>query len=85
VALPLAKKSILSGSIMMWARGISEFGAVVILAYHPMTAPVLIFERFQNFGLQEAIPVAALLLIVSLVVIIVLRLIVDRNRAKKND
>jgi len=50
VALPLAKKSILSGSIMMWARGISEFGAVVILAYHPMTAPVLIFERFQNFG-----------------------------------
>ena len=83
VALPLAKKSILSGSIMMWARGISEFGAVVILAYHPMTAPVLIFERFQNFGLQEATPVAALLLIVSLVVIIVLRVIVDRNRVKK--
>lgn len=79
VTLPLAKKSILSGSIMMWARGISEFGAVVILAYHPMTAPVLIFERFQNFGLRAATPVAVLLLLVSVLVIIILRVLVDRK------
>lgn len=79
VSLPMAKKSILSGSIMMWARGISEFGAVVILAYHPMTAPVLIFERFQNFGLKYAAPVAALLILVSLVIFVILRLVVDRK------
>ncbi|RLE01378.1 MAG: molybdenum ABC transporter permease [Candidatus Aminicenantes bacterium] len=79
VSLPLAKKSILSGAIMMWARGISEFGAVVILAYHPLTAPVLIFERFQNFGLRSATPVAVLLLLLSLLVIVFLRAVVERR------
>jgi molybdate/tungstate transport system permease protein len=51
----------------MWARGVSEFGAVVILAYHPKIVPVLVYERFQGFGLSAAQPVAALLIIVSLI------------------
>jgi hypothetical protein len=33
--LPLAGRGILGGAVLMWARGISEFGAVVILAYNP--------------------------------------------------
>jgi len=32
VSLPLAWRSIVAGNIMMWARGISEFGAIIILA-----------------------------------------------------
>ena len=78
VSLPMVKKSIISGSIMMWGRGISEFGAVVILAYHPMVAPVLIFERFQNFGLKYALPVTALLIIISLVIFIIVRILEDK-------
>jgi molybdate/tungstate transport system permease protein len=78
ISLPLVKKSIFSGSIMMWGRGISEFGAVVILAYHPMTAPVLIFERFQNFGLKYALPVTVLLVLISLVVFVVIRIFEDK-------
>jgi molybdate/tungstate transport system permease protein len=65
---------------MMWGRGISEFGAVVILAYHPMTAPVLIFERFQNFGLKYALPVTALLILISLAIFIVVRLFEDKKK-----
>ncbi len=79
VSLPMVKKSIMSGSIMMWGRGISEFGAVVILAYHPMTAPVMIFERFQNFGLKYATPVTVLLVGISLAVFIGLRILEDRK------
>ena len=75
VSLPLAKRSIISGLIMMWARGLSEFGAVVILAYHPMIAPVLIYERFESFGLNYARPVATLVILISLVVFLVLRLV----------
>ena len=60
---------------MMWARGISEFGAVVILAYHPKIAPVLVYERFQGFGLDAAQPIALLLILVALVVFISLRLV----------
>ena len=65
---------------MMFARGMSEFGAVVILAYHPMTAPVLIFDRFNNFGLSYAVPVAVLFIGVSLVFFIVLRLLAKKHR-----
>lgn len=75
ISLPLAWRSILSGLILMWARGMSEFGAVIIVAYHPMIAPVLIYERFGAFGLKYARPVAVLFISVCLVFFIVLRLI----------
>ena len=74
ITLPLAWRPILSGLIMMWARGMSEFGAVIIIAYHPMTTPVMIFERFNSFGLQYARPVAILFIIICLILFIAIRL-----------
>ena len=75
VTLPLAWRGIVSGALMMWARGISEFGAVVIIAYNPKIVPVLIYERFEGFGLSVALPVAALLILTAFVVFFVLRLV----------
>jgi molybdate/tungstate transport system permease protein len=66
--------------MMMWARGISEFGAVAILAYHPKTVPMLVFERFQGYGLNAARPIAVILILAVLVVFISLRLLANRNR-----
>ena len=74
VSLPQAWRGVLAGALMMWARGISEFGAVVILAYHPKIVPVLVFERFQGFGLVAAQPVAALLILIALAAFVFLRL-----------
>ena len=74
VSLPQAWRGVLAGALMMWARGISEFGAVVILAYHPKIVPVLVFERFEGLGLIAAQPVAALLVLVALATFIFLRL-----------
>lgn len=68
VSLALCWRSILSGAIMMWARGIAEFGAVIVLAYHPMVAPVLIWERFENYGLKYASPVAVILILLCLII-----------------
>jgi len=79
VSFPLAWRSILSGMILMWARGLSEFGAVVILAYHPMVAPILIYERFESFGLRYARPVATLMILTCLVTFVALRLIARRK------
>jgi molybdate/tungstate transport system permease protein len=79
VSFPLAWRSILAGNIMMWARGISEFGAVIILAYHPMIAPVLVYERFETYGLNYARPIAVLLILVSVLVFVVLRTIAYRG------
>ena len=80
VVIPLAWRSILSGGIMMWARGISEFGAVIILAYHPMIAPILIWERFQAFGLKYARPVAVLLIILCLLIFALLRWLAEPGK-----
>ena len=75
ISLPLAWRGVLSGLIMMFARGLSEFGAVIIIAYHPMVAPVLIYERFTSFGLDASRGVAALFLAVCLFVFLALRLL----------
>ncbi|MBP6977794.1 MAG: ABC transporter permease [Lentimicrobiaceae bacterium] len=83
ISLPLAWRNIVTGLILMFARGMSEFGAVVIVAYHPMITPVLIFERFGAFGLKYARPVAVLFILVSLAVFIILRLLTkDKSHAK---
>lgn len=79
VTLPLAFRGILSGMVMMWARGISEFGAVVILAYHPKIAPVLIYERFEGFGLASALPTAVVLVLAALLVFSILRAVLLRD------
>lgn len=73
ISLPLAWRGIFTGLTLMFARGLSEFGAVVIVAYHPMTTPVLIFERFQSFGLTYARPAAVLFIIVCLIFFIAFR------------
>jgi molybdate/tungstate transport system permease protein len=73
VSLPLAKRNIISGLVLMFARGMSEFGAVIIIAYHPMTTPVMIYERFGAFGLKYAQPVAILFILVTLILFIFLR------------
>ena len=80
VSFPLAWRSILTGLILMWARGLSEFGAVIILAYHPMVTPVLIYERFESYGLAYARPVAAIVILSSLLIFTVLRLVAKPAR-----
>ncbi len=70
VTLPQAWPGVLTGILMMWARGVSEFGAVIILAYHPKVVPVLVYERFEGYGLAAAQPMAVLLILGALLVFV---------------
>ncbi len=79
VTLPLAKRSIITGMIMMFSRGLSEFGAIVIIAYHPMVTPVLIYERFGAFGLKYSRPIAALFVLICLVFFVILRILATKR------
>ncbi len=79
IVIPNAKKDIINGMLMMWARGLGEFGAVVIIAYHPMTVPVLIYDRFVNFGLNYSAPVAALMIIFSVIIFLTIRWLNNRS------
>jgi molybdate/tungstate transport system permease protein len=84
VTLPLAWRGIVAGSVLMWARGISEFGAVVILAYNPKAISVLVYERFAGFGLSAALPVTILLLILALVILVLVRAVLVPSRKRRS-
>ncbi|MCF7935339.1 MAG: ABC transporter permease [Synergistales bacterium] len=85
ITLPLARRGIFSGLIMSWARAVSEFGAIVIIAYHPMVAPVLIYDRFQTFGLKYSSPIAVQLICISLFMFVTLRLLAGRIRIGRGE
>ena len=75
VTLPLAGRGILAGSILAWARSVSEFGSIVILTYNPKVASIFIFDRFTAFGLPAAVPAAVILLLVALAVFLLVRVL----------
>ena len=37
----------------MWARAVSEFGAIVILTYNPKVASVLSYDRFTELRIDR--------------------------------
>ena len=72
VSLPLAAKGIFTGLILAWARAISEFGAIILFASHPQTAPILAHNEFLAAGTTEARPIAVVLLLVCLWIFVLL-------------
>ncbi len=83
VTLPLASRGLLASAVVMWARAVSEFGAIVILTYNPKVVSVLSYDRFTSFGLKEALPVAAVLALLALVPLTLLRALkTDDGRGK---
>jgi molybdate/tungstate transport system permease protein len=88
VTLPLSVRGVLTGAVLVYARSISEFGAVVIIAFYPVTAPVEVYNLFLRTGLTESASAAVLLLAVALATFLVLRALasgwvlsgVDRDR-----
>ena len=75
VTRPLAARGLLAAAVVMWARAVSEFGAIVILTYNPRVASVLSYDRFTTSGLDGALPVAAVLVVLALVPLLALRLL----------
>jgi molybdate/tungstate transport system permease protein len=66
VALPLAGRGVFVGLLLAWARAISEFGAVVLFAPSPVSAPLQVHNEFLRAGAAESRPIAILLLLVCL-------------------
>lgn len=80
ISFPLAFRNIFVGAIMTWARAVSEFGAVIIIAYYPMIATTAIYDKFLTEGLYASQAVAAILLIFSLIVFAILRLLIKKKK-----
>lgn len=72
VTLPLAGPGILAGVTLAFARAIGEFGATMMVAYYPRTMPVQIWVSFVELGLDNAYPVAILLVVIAAGALVVL-------------
>ena len=57
VSLPIAWPAILSGLLLAWLRAFGEFGATVMVAYHPYSLPVYTYVAFGSQGLPAMLPV----------------------------
>lgn len=81
VSFPLASSHLITGAILSWARGISEYAAVAIIAYYPKTAPILIRDRFTAYGLSSSRPATILLVTICLITFLFLWSFAKNNEA----
>ncbi len=82
VALPLAAPGIRAGMVLAWLRAFGEYGAVIILAYHPFSLPVYTYNQFSGIGLPTTLAPTALALAVAAVVVTLGRITPRRHTAR---
>ena len=70
VALPSAGGGIRAGMLLAWLRAFGEFGATVVLAYHPYSLPVFVYVQFASSGLASTTIPVAVTLVAALVVLL---------------
>jgi molybdate/tungstate transport system permease protein len=78
ISLPLAWRGIVAGLMLAWMRSLGEFGATIVMAYHPYTLPVYLYVQLSGLGVASALPLALLSLGVS-VLIVALVLLIERR------
>ncbi|RUM90789.1 MAG: ABC transporter permease [Thermovibrio sp.] len=79
IVLPLSTPFILRGAVLAFARAVSEMGALLIIAYYPKTVPILMYERFENYGLDSSTPIAFIVTLLSLLIFSVILSIPHRR------
>jgi ABC-type Fe3+/spermidine/putrescine transport system ATPase subunit/ABC-type sulfate transport system permease component len=57
VSLPIAWPAIRAGLLLAWLRAFGEFGATVMVAYHPYSLPVYMYVAFGSQGLAAMMPI----------------------------
>ena len=80
VAVPATSSAIGAGMLLTWLRAFGEYGATVLLAYHPYSLPVYTDVQFSGVGLSPTQAPTALALAIAAVAILVGRLPRPRRR-----
>lgn len=70
VAFPAAFGGIRAGMLLAWLRAFGEFGATVVLAYHPYSLPVFVYVQFGSTGLDSTVIPVAVTLVAALLVLL---------------
>jgi sulfate/thiosulfate transport system permease protein len=79
VVLPPLFPAILTGVALGFARAVGEYGSTVIVAsnipFKDLIAPVLIFQRLEQYDLTGASVIGSVLLLISLVMLFAINLL----------
>jgi len=68
VDLPIAAPGIRAGLLLSWLRAFGEYGATVVLSYHPYSLPVYTYVQFSSTGIPSTQAPTLLGLAVAVVV-----------------
>lgn len=69
-----AASGIRAGMLLTWLRAFGEYGATVLLAYHPYTLPVFTYVQFSSTGIPTTQAPTALALALAVTVLLISRL-----------
>ena len=83
ISLALSWRAILAGLLLTWLRAFGEFGATVMVAYHPYSLPVFTYVAFGSEGLPAMLPVLAPTLGAAVAVFLLSRLGLAARRAPR--
>ena len=66
VGLPSAWSGVRTSVLLGWLRAMGEFGATVLVAFHPYSLPILAFVNFDGGGLASTLSVVEVTVLVTL-------------------
>jgi len=82
IHLPIAAPGIRAGLLLTWLRAFGEYGATVILAYHPYSLPVFTYVQFSGSGIPDTQAPTALAIAAAAAAVIISRLRVPSRRPR---
>lgn len=89
VIFPPLIPPILTGVALGFSRAVGEYGSVVLIAsnipFRDLIAPVLVFERLEQYDYPAATVIGAVLLFVSLILLLIINLLQQWGRRYAND
>ncbi|MBE9239572.1 sulfate ABC transporter permease subunit CysT [Synechocystis salina] len=89
VIFPPLIPPILTGVALGFSRAVGEYGSVVLIAsnipFQDLIAPVLVFERLEQYDYPAATVIGAVLLFVSLILLLIINLLQQWGRRYAND
>ena len=84
VLLPEIMPALLTGFALAFARGVGEYGSVIFIAgnmpYKSEIAPLLIVTQLEQFDYEGATAIAAVMLVASFAMLVVINVIQARER-----
>ena len=88
ITLPICWKGMIGGTLLFWARAVSEFGATIVVAGNTprrtQTIPLAIYSKLESPTAQDIWPLVGASVALSVLAVGLSELLIRRTRARRN-